>query len=137
MCVVDLVFIVYVYVSEELAVLVRRGGLVIKKTVIKRGEEATGEYIYVRHGLFEAEAEFDLEDNVLYYLQICWLRRCYVWFDGEPDRAVPNALSRRATSILKELGEFSVAARAALRILASSKSRSSRVRSSDLSHRRV
>jgi hypothetical protein len=121
--------------SEELAMLIRRSGLVIKKTVIRRGEEVVGEYIYVRRGLFEAEAEFDLEDNVLYYLQMCWLRRCYVWFDGEPDRAVPNALIKRAISIFRELGEFSVAARAVLRMLASSKSRSSHVRSSDPFHR--
>ena len=136
MCVGILDFNVYVYVSEELAVLIRMGGLVIRKVMIKRGEEVVGEYIYVRKGLFEAEAEYDVEDGVLYYFQVCWFKNCVVWYDGEPDREPSLMLIRRAFLILRELSAFSTAAKAAADLLASYKSRSSHVSSSDLAHRR-
>ncbi|AAL62985.1 hypothetical protein [Pyrobaculum aerophilum] len=123
--------------SEELTLLVRRRGLLIKKALIKHNGRAVGEYIYVKRGLFEAEAEFDLEDGVLYYLQICWFRRCSVWFDGEPDRPPAAALIKKALAILSEMASFSEAAKAALRAVASWKSRSSQFRTSDLTHRLV
>jgi len=125
---------VYVYVSEELAVLIRRGGLTIKKTHLRRGDAVVGEYIFVKRGLFEAEAEYDLEDRVLYYLQICWLGRCVVWFDGEPDRKPSPALVKRAITFFRELAQFSYAAKAALRVLSSYISRSSPLSTSDLIH---
>jgi hypothetical protein len=130
----NLVFAVYVYVSEELAVLIRRGGLTIKKTHLRRGDAVVGEYIFVKRGLFEAEAEYDLEDRVLYYLQICWFGRCAVWFDGEPDRKPSPALVKRAIAFFRELSGFSYAAKAALRVLSSSISRSSPLSTSDLIH---
>lgn len=105
--------------SEELALLIRRGVLLIKKTYIKKGETVIGEYIFVKRGLFEAEAEYDIEEGVLYYLQICWLGRCYVWYNEEPDRAPPPLVVKRARKIFRELSKFSVAANAALRVLAS------------------
>ena len=111
--------------SEELAVLIRRGGLTIKKTHLRRGDAVVGEYIFVKRGLFEAEAEYDLEDRVLYYLQICWFGRCVVWFNGEPDRKPSPALVKRAIAFFRELSGFSYAAKAALRVLSSSISRSS------------
>jgi len=125
---------VYVYVSEELAVLIRRGGLTIKKTFLRRGDATVGEYIFVKRGLFEAEAEYDLEDRVLYYLQICWFGRCAVWFDGEPDRKPSPVLVKRAIAFFRELSGFSHAAKAALRVLLSSISRSSPLSTSDLIH---
>jgi hypothetical protein len=106
-------------VSEELAVLISRGGLTIKKTYLRRGDAVVGEYIFVKRGLFEAEAEYDLEDRVLYYLQICWFGRCVVWFDGEPDREPSPMLVRRAVALFRELSKFSHAAKAALRALSS------------------
>ena len=124
----------YVYVSEELAVLIRRGGLTIKKTHLRRGDAVVGEYIFVKRGLFEAEAEYDLEDRVLYYLQICWLGRCVVWYDGEPDRKPSPALVKRAITFFRELAQFSYAAKAALRVLSSYISRSSPLSTSDLIH---
>ncbi len=115
----------YLYVSEELAVLIRRGGLTIRKTYLRRGDAVVGEYIFVKRGLFEVEAEYDLEDRVLYYLQICWFGRCVVWFNGEPDRKPSPALVKRAIAFFRELSGFSYAAKAALRVLSSSISRSS------------
>jgi hypothetical protein len=125
----------HVYVFEELAVLIRRGGLTVKKTLLKRGDLPVGEYIFVKHGMFEAEAEYDLEERVLYYLQICWFGKCVMWFDGEPDREPSPMLVRRAVALFRELAKFSYAARSALRILTSSTSRSSPVRTSDPTHR--
>jgi hypothetical protein len=116
---------VYVYVFEELAVLIRRGGLTVSKTLLKRGDLPVGEYIFVKHGTFEAEAEYDLEEHILYYLQICWFGRCVVWFNGEPDRKPSLALVKRAIAFFRELSGFSYAAKAALRVLSSSISRSS------------
>ena len=120
--------------SEELAVLIRRGGLIIRKTFLRRGDAIVGEYIFVKRGLFEAEAEYDLEDRVLYYLQICWFGRCAVWFDGEPDRKPSLVLVKRAIAFFRELSKFSHAAKAALRVLSSSISRSSPLSTSDLIH---
>ncbi|WP_245521961.1 hypothetical protein [Pyrobaculum neutrophilum] len=123
------------YVSEIPVVLIRRRGLVVKKSVIERGGSPVGEYIYVKRGLFEAEAEYDLEDGVLYYLQVCWLGTCAVWYDGEPDRPVPPHLARRALAYFGELAKFSHAAVAAMRVLTSSLGHSSPLSTSDLTHR--
>ncbi len=119
---------------EELAILIRQGGLTVRKTLLKRGGLPAGEYIFVKHGTFEAEAEYDLEEHILYYLQICWFGKCVVWFDGEPDREPSPMLVRRAVSLFRELSKFSYAAKAALRTLTSSTSRSSPLRTSDLTH---
>ncbi|MEZ0318604.1 MAG: hypothetical protein ABWK05_01235 [Pyrobaculum sp.] len=123
--------------SEELAVLIRAGSLVIRKVLVKRGKKVAGEYIYVRKGLFEAEAEYDVEDGILYYFQVCWFKKCVVWYDGEPDREPSLSLIRRAFLILRELSAFSTAAKVAADLLASYNSRSSHVSSSDLAHRSI
>jgi len=121
-------------VSEEVTVSIRYNGLIIKKALLRRGSAIVGEYIFVKRGLFEAEAEYDIEDDVLYYLQICWLGRCIVWFDEEPDRRPPPAFVKRAVAFFRELAKFSLAAKVALRVLVSSRSRSSSFRTSDLTH---
>jgi hypothetical protein len=38
----------------------------VRKTLLKRGDLPVGEYIFVRLGTFEAEAEYDLEEQILY-----------------------------------------------------------------------
>ncbi|ABL87830.1 conserved hypothetical protein [Pyrobaculum islandicum DSM 4184] len=119
----DIALLLYVYVSEVPVLLIRRRGLVVRKTLIKHNNAIIGEYIYVRRGLFEAEAEYDLEDGVLYYLQICWFNRCITWFEGEPDKMPPLPLLERARKFFGELAKFSQAAEAALKLLFLSKSR--------------
>lgn len=122
--------------SEELAVYINRDVLKVKKYSIKNGVVTIGEYIYVKHGLFEAEAEYDVEDGVLYYLQICWLNKCVVFYDGEPDHPLSPAAVRRAWAIFGELASWSQAAKATLRVLASYIRRSSPIGTSNPTHRR-
>jgi len=121
-------------VAEELSLYIRKGGLVIRKEIIKSGGRVAGEYLYVRHGLFEAEAEYDVEDDVLYYLQICWFKRCFIWYDGEPDAAPPMQLLKKAIAVFKELSGFSNVAAVVVKTIASYIRRSSRLRSSDPAH---
>ncbi|MEM1902998.1 MAG: hypothetical protein QXR64_07480 [Pyrobaculum sp.] len=121
--------------SEETTIFIKRGPLIIKKVIIKKGGRAIGEYIFVKKGLFESEAEYDIEEGVLYYLQLCWLGRCTIWFEGEPDRNPPRQLLEKAKRVFTELAHFSHAAVAVSKLLASYSSRSSPISTSDLSHR--
>ncbi|MFN3803689.1 MAG: hypothetical protein ACK4SY_01380 [Pyrobaculum sp.] len=121
--------------EEALAVYIRRGGFSIKKTVIRRGGREVGEYIYVKHGLFELEAEYDLEEGNLYFLELCWADRCSLWHEGEPDREPTPLVVKKSFQILREVAQFSYAASAAYRLIASYLSRSSAVSTSDLTHR--
>ncbi|MEM4838594.1 MAG: hypothetical protein QXD65_02825, partial [Pyrobaculum sp.] len=89
--------------SEETTIFIKRGPLIIKKVIIKKGGRAIGEYIFVKKGLFESEAEYDIEEGVLYYLQLCWLGRCTIWFEGEPDRNPPRQLLEKAKRVFTEL----------------------------------
>lgn len=123
--------------SEEVAVFIKRGPLTIKKVLIRRLGHVAGEYLFIKRGLFEAEVEYDIEDEVVYYLQLCWLGRCIVWFEGEPDRKPPRHLLEKAEEIFREVAYFSRAALASLKLLASFSSRSSSLSISDLSHRPV
>jgi len=129
-----LFFLSHVYVAEELSLYIKKGGLVIRKEVIKSGDKVAGEYLYVRRGLFEAEAEYDVEDDVLYYLQICWFKRCFIWYDGEPDAVPPMKLLKKAIAVFKELSGFSNVAAVVVKTIASYICRSSRLRFSDLAH---
>jgi len=130
----SLFFLFHAYVAEELSLYIRKRGLVIRKEVIKSGGRVVGEYLYIKHGLFEAEAEYDVEDGVLYYLQICWFKRCFIWYDGEPDAVPPMKLLKKAIAVFKELSGFSSVATVAVNTITSYLRRSSRLRSSDLAH---
>ncbi|MFN7105206.1 MAG: hypothetical protein ACK4M3_01255 [Pyrobaculum sp.] len=121
--------------EESLAVYIRRKGLSIKKTLINHGGKAVGEYIYVRRGLFELEAEYSLEERNLYFLELCWADRCFLWHEGEPDRELTPLVVKRSLEILREVSQFSYAAREAYGLVASYLSRSSTISTSDLTHR--
>lgn len=112
------------------------GGLRVEKSVIEGAGSAVGEYIYVKLGPVEVEAEYDLEDDVLYYLQVCDGGLCSTWHEGEPDRPPPRRLLKTAVRMLDEVGAFSRAARAALGALRGlARRRSSRVGTSNRAHR--